>query len=195
MFSRSVWLTTKRLPRSDFPRRYHRTSPTECAGSGTVMEFQSANAVDASSKVTPCFFAFVEAFFGSHSKFKVTILRDRAVRGSTGSHRRAEANGVVRHRSSSRYGTENSGNWMRALAGPAHRARSERVKSSRSVDEVVGLTRVPLDTSNASEQRVSAHLTRVLRGTAPWPGRASATSARCAELHGRTRTRQASSCA
>jgi len=66
---RSVWHTTKRRPRSERPTRYHRSSPIECSGSATVIESQSAKAVDASSKVTPCFSSFARAFTGSHSNF------------------------------------------------------------------------------------------------------------------------------
>ena len=64
----SAWHRTRRLPLFETPSRYDRNSPTEWSGSGTVIDCQSANAVAASSKDTPCRLTFAAAFRGSHSK-------------------------------------------------------------------------------------------------------------------------------
>lgn len=64
---RSVKATTTMRPRLVRPRRRRRSSPTEWAGSGTVTDRSSSNAVVASSKLSRCLRRLRRALSGSHS--------------------------------------------------------------------------------------------------------------------------------
>lgn len=65
---------------SEYPTIISRDSSAECSGSSKMRANESANTVDASSNVTPCFRLFSSAFAGSHSN---SMLIGELPRGDT----------------------------------------------------------------------------------------------------------------
>jgi hypothetical protein len=62
------WATTRSPPLDDMPNVTKRLSSNKWSGSSPVAESGSKNALDASSKETPCFLRFPAAFRASHAK-------------------------------------------------------------------------------------------------------------------------------